>query len=171
MQANEWGPSAWKFLHTVTFAYPIEPDEETKNNFKNLFSNLRYTLPCSFCRNYYKQIYEYIVIDPYLESRNGLTFWLFIVHNIVNRKLNRDLANFEDVVVEYENCRARCGSMDNIEKYTKCKSMSKPFVSNDFSSKVLDTYSKFKDLAKTQIENLYKSEQIIDPHFTKCSLK
>jgi len=170
MQANEWGPSAWKFLHSVTFSYPLNPDEETKNNFKNLFSNLKYTLPCSFCRSYYTQIYKYISIEPYLESRNGLTFWLFVVHNIVNRKLNRDLANYEDVVLEYENYRSRCGSMDNISKYTKCKSISKPLVSDDITENVLSTYSKFKDLAKKQIEELYKSEQIIDPHFTKCSL-
>lgn len=171
MQANEWGPSAWKFLHTVSFAYPLNPDEETKTNYKNLFSNLRYTLPCSFCRSYYTQIFKYISIDPYLESRNGLTFWLFVVHNIVNRKLNRDLANYEDVVLEYENYRARCGSMDDVKKYTKCKSISKPLVSQDIKENVLSTYLKFKDLAKGQIQELYKSEQIIDPHFTKCSLK
>lgn len=171
MQANEWGPSAWKFLHTVTFAYPQDPDEETKTNFKNLFSNLRYTLPCSFCRSYYTQIYKYIIIDSYLESRAGLTFWLFVVHNIVNRKLNRDLANYEDVLLEYENCRARCGSMDQIKKYTKCKSMQKPLTSEDVADTALNTYYKFKDLAKSQIEKLYKSEEIIDPHFTKCSLK
>ncbi len=170
MQANEWGPPAWKFLHTVTFSYPTNPDDETKSHFKDLFSNLRYTLPCSFCRSYYTQIFKYISIDPYLESRNGLTFWLFVVHNIVNRKLNRDLANYEDVVLEYENYRARCGSMDDINKYSKCKLITKPFNSNDVAENVLETYSKFKDLAKSQIKQLYKSEQIIDPHFTKCSL-
>jgi hypothetical protein len=170
MQANEWGPSAWKFLHTVTFAYPQDPDEEDKINFKVLFDSLRYTLPCSSCRSYFTQIYKYICIDHYLDSREGLTWWLFIVHNLVNRKLNRDLANFEDVVLEYENYRARCGSMNDIKKYTQCKQYTKPFVSTDIESTVLRTYTKYKEISKLQIADFYKSEQIIDPHFTKCSI-
>ena len=171
MQANEWGPSAWKFLHTVTFAYPQDPDEDTKKHYKDLFSNLRFTLPCSFCRSYYSQIFKYICIDPYMESREGLSWWLFIVHNLVNRKLNRNLANFEDIVLQYENYRSRCGSMNDIKKYTQCKTTIKPLVSNDIKDNILLTYSKFKDLSKKQIEELYKSEEIIDPHFTKCQLK
>ena len=170
MQANEWGPSAWKFLHSVTFSYPQDPDEDTKKHFKDLFSNLRYTLPCSFCRNYYSQIFKYICIDPYMESREGLTFWLFIVHNLVNRKLDRDLANFGDIVLQYENYRARCGSMNDIKKYTKCKISVKDLTCNDIDANVLLTYSKYKEISKEQIVNFYKSEQIIDNHFIKCSL-
>ena len=170
MQANEWCPSAWKFLHTVTFAYPQDPDDETKQHYKDLFSNLRYTLPCSFCRSYFTQIYKYISIDPYLDSREGLTWWLFIVHNLVNRKLNRNLANFEDVVLEYENYRARCGSMNDIKKYTQCKQNSKPLELQDIESLVTHTYSKYKEISKSQISKFYSSEQIIDPHFTKCSV-
>jgi hypothetical protein len=171
MQANEWGPSAWKFLHTVTFAYPQDPDEETKKNYKDLFSNLRYTLPCSFCRSYFTQIYKYISIDPYLDSREGLTWWLFVVHNLVNRKLNRDLANFESVVLEYENYRARCGSMNDMKKYTQCKTTTVPLTPKDIESSVSHTYNKYKEISKSQIEIFYNSEQIIDPHFTKCSIK
>jgi hypothetical protein len=171
MQANEWGPSAWKFLHTVTFAYPQDPDDETRNHYKDLFSNLRYTLPCSFCRNYFTQIFKYISIDPYLDSREGLTWWLFVVHNLVNRKLNRDLANFEDVVLQYENYRSRCGSMNDIKKYTQCKINLIPLTTKDIVSSVMLTYSQYTEISRSQIEHFYKSEQIIDPHFTKCSLQ
>lgn len=171
MQANEWGPSAWKFLHTITFAYPQNPDDETKTHHKDLFSNLRYILPCSFCRSYYSHLFKYIQIDPYLESRDGLTWWLFIIHNLVNRKLDRTLANFEDVVLQYENYRAKCGSTNDIKKYTQCKLNTKPLVASDVEANVLLTYSKYKNISKKQIEELYKSEEIIDPHFTKCSAK
>jgi hypothetical protein len=170
MQANEWGPSAWKFLHTVTFAYPQDPDEETKKHYKDLFSTLRYTLPCSFCRNYYTEMYKHIIIDPYLDSREGLTFWLFIIHNLVNRKLERSLANFEDIVLEYENNRARCGSMNNIEQYTKCKTALKPLEHKDFEKSINLTFSKYKKIAYDQIEKFYKTAEIIDPHFKKCNL-
>ena len=170
MQANEWGPSAWKFLHMVTFGYPQDPDNNTKDHYKQLFSYLRYTLPCSHCRNSYTEIYKYICIDQYLDSREGLTFWFFIVHNLVNRKLERDLANFEDIVIYYENFRARCGNMNDVEKYTSCKKNLKKITKDDVQSNVLITYSKYKEISKKQIEEFYKSENIIDPNFTKCSL-
>ena len=99
-----------------------------------------------------------------------MKFWLFIIHNLVNRKLNRDLANYEDIVLEYENFRARCGSMNDIKKYTNCKNNIKPLVSNDIKSNITLTYSKYKEISKKQIINLYKSEQIIDPNFVKCSI-
>lgn len=171
MQANEWGPSAWKFLHMVTFGYPQDPDNNTKDHYKQLFSYLRYTLPCSHCRNSYTEIYKYICIDQYLDSREGLTFWLFIVHNLVNRKLERELSNYEDVVIQYENYRARCGDMNDIEKYSKCKKSIKKITQDDVQSNVLITYSKYKEISKKQIEEFYKSENIIDPKFTKCSLR
>jgi hypothetical protein len=171
MQANEWGPAAWKFLHTVTFDYPQDPDNNTKDNYKQLFSNLCYTLPCSHCRKSYTDLFKYICIDQYLDSREGLTFWLFIIHNLVNRKLERDLANFEDVVLKYENYRARCGSMNDIAKYTKCKANIKQLKSSDIQHNILVTYSKYKDISKKQIAEYYKSENIIDPKFIKCSKK
>jgi len=171
MQANEWGPSAWNFLHMVTFGYPQDPDNNTKDHYKQLFSNLRYTLPCSHCRKSYIELYKYINIDEYLDSREGLTFWLFIIHNLVNRKLKRDLVNFEDVVLQYENYRARCGDMNDVVKYSKCKSDIKEIKLDDIQSNVLITYSKYKEISKKQIEYFYKSENIIDPKFIKCSLK
>jgi hypothetical protein len=169
MQANEWGPPAWKFLHMVSFGYPQDPDNDTKDNYRQLFSILRYTLPCSHCRKSYTEIYKYICIDQYLDSREGLTFWLFIIHNLVNRKLKRDLANFEDVVLEYENYRARCGDMNDIAKYSKCKNSLKEIKLSDIQNNVLVTYSKYKEISKKQIEDFYKSENIIDPKFIKCS--
>ena len=171
MQANIWGPSAWKFLHSITFSYPQDPDEDTKKHFKTLFETLQYTLPCSHCRKSYINIYKYICIDQYLDSREGLTFWLFIVHNLVNRKLGHDLENFENVVLQYENFRARCGDMNNIVKFNKCKSELKPLNIIDIQQNVLITYSKYKDISKLQIEEFYKSDNIIDPKFIKCFIK
>jgi len=168
MQTNEWGPSGWKFLHMITFNYPQDPDENTKINYKNLFENLQYTLPCNHCRISYTEIYKYISIDNYLDSRDGLTFWLFIVHNLVNRKLKKNLENFEDVYIKYENYRARCGNMNNIEQYNKCKSELKEITKTDINDNILIIYSKYKEIAKKQINNFYHSNDIIDPKFIKC---
>lgn len=168
MQANEWGPSAWKYFHTVTFAYPQDPDENSKKNYKDFFNNLKYTLPCSHCRDYYTNIFNYINIDPYLDSRDGLTYWLFIVHNLVNKKLDRKLVDFEDVIIEFENYRARCGSMNDIKKYTQCKNSLKPITSEDIQENLFIIKSKYREISMKQINEFYKSDKIIDPHFKKC---
>ena len=31
-----WGPSAWKLLHYITFAYPVNPTYDDKLNYKKI---------------------------------------------------------------------------------------------------------------------------------------
>ena len=31
MMTNVWGPAGWVFLHSVTFGYPMDPDEFDRN--------------------------------------------------------------------------------------------------------------------------------------------
>ena len=50
-----WGPPLWESFHAITFGYPMEPDEEIKNNYKQWLISLGDVLPCSYCRNSYKQ--------------------------------------------------------------------------------------------------------------------
>ena len=35
---NTWGPSAWIFLHTITFNYPINPTENDKYIYNKVIS-------------------------------------------------------------------------------------------------------------------------------------
>lgn len=169
MQANEWGPAGWKFLHMISFNYPNDPTESDKINYKNLYENLQYTLPCSLCRSSYSKIFKYICIDYYLDSKDGLTFWLFIVHNLVNLKLNKEMAFFEDIVIKYENFRARCGSMNNIEAYNNCTNELKPIKKSDVENNISLTYTKYKDISKKLIKEFYESIDIIDPNVNICS--
>ena len=163
MQANKWGPSGWTFLHMISFSYPQDPDESTRQHYKILFENLQYTLPCSHCRNSYSIIYKYIDINDYLDSREGLTYWLFLVHNLVNRKLEHNLEIFENVILKYENYRARCGSMNETEKYNKCKSQELKITLPDIQKNIMLTYSKYKEISKKHILDLYNSNLSIDP--------
>ena len=167
MQALKWGPNAWDFLHTITFNYPQDPTEDNKQQYKQLFENLQYTLPCSHCRTSYSLILKYLNIDQYLDSREGLTFWLFIVHNLVNRKLKHELITFNNVVIKYENLRARCGNMNDAEQYNKCIKELVPITSSCIEQNLSLTYTKYKDIAKEQLKNFYESSNIIDPEFIK----
>jgi hypothetical protein len=106
MQTSKWGPSAWDYLHTLTFNYPENPSDDNKKYYYELFNNLRFTLPCKFCRESYNIFFKYININDYLDDRKGITYWLFTIHNIVNLKLNKKKVNFIDVVNHYEKRRA-----------------------------------------------------------------
>ena len=46
---NLWGPHGWKFIHYVTFGYPINPTNQDKENYKMFFLSLQNILPCSKC--------------------------------------------------------------------------------------------------------------------------
>ena len=106
MQTSKWGPSAWDYLHTLTFNYPENPTNDHKKNYYELFNNLKFTLPCKYCRESYNIFFKYININDYLDDRMGITYWLYTIHNIVNLKLNKKKVNFIDVVNYYENRRA-----------------------------------------------------------------
>ena len=106
MQTSKWGPSAWNYLHTLTFNYPENPSDNNKKYYYELFDNLRFTLPCKYCRESYNIFFKYINIKSYLDDRMGITYWLYTIHNIVNLKLNKKKVNFIDVVNFYEKRRA-----------------------------------------------------------------
>jgi hypothetical protein len=106
MQTSKWGPSAWDYLHTLSFNYPENPSDDNKKYYYELFNNLRFTLPCKYCRESYNIFFKYININDYLDDREGITYWLFTIHNIVNLKLNKKKVNFIDVVNYYEKRRA-----------------------------------------------------------------
>ena len=106
MQTSKWGPSAWEYLHTLTFNYPEKPTDENKKYYYELFDNLKYTLPCKYCRESFSIFFKYININSYLNDRMGITYWLYIIHNIVNYKLNKKKVDFIDVVNFYEKRRA-----------------------------------------------------------------
>lgn len=150
MQTDKWGPSAWNYLHTVTFNYPLKPTTEDKENYKTLFENLGKTMPCKYCRDSYKTYSTILNINKFLNDRYGITYWLFCIHNLVNIKLNKPIVNFEKVVFEYENKRARCNN-NNLDD---CK---KPLPFNDDMKKFCKiAITKYKPIIKKLLNNIEK---------------
>jgi len=93
-----------------------------KKYYYELFNNLKFTLPCKFCRESYSIFFKYIDINNYLNDRMGITYWLFIIHNIVNYKLNKKKVDFIDVVDFYE--KRRANKIDkNCKKLCTCNQM------------------------------------------------
>ena len=118
MMTKVWGPPGWLFLHSVTFGYPIDPNDfdiknnlepgTTRNRYTRFFENIGYILPCKYCRDSYQQyIAEYPVRSG---NRDELIEWLYVIHNKVNNKLEIKYqdASLKNVKERYEKYRATC---------------------------------------------------------------
>ena len=86
---NVWGPSAWTFLHTITFNYPEDPTEDDKRKYYNFFMNLKDVLPCKKCQAHYKENIQKYDLSDNLDSRQDLVQWLIYIHNEVNIKIEK----------------------------------------------------------------------------------
>jgi len=157
MQSDKWGSHAWEYLHTVTFNYPEKPSAIDKQNFYDLFNNLQYTLPCSHCKNSYSIFFKHINIDDYLDNRFGLVFWLYVIHNIVNLKLNKEPARFSDVVKKYEGLRAQCGKIDDQDKLAQCRANVVPIAQEQIEDFCQKCYDKYESITLKKIVKLVKS--------------
>ena len=87
MNTKFWGRCGWIFLHSIAQNYPDVIDEYNEKHkkkrfyYKQLFSNLKYTLPCKYCRISFKQFMKEDPIDKNLHSKKALTHWLYRIHN------------------------------------------------------------------------------------------
>jgi hypothetical protein len=104
MDPNIWGPSAWKFLHTITLAYPSCPTTNDKNTMKAFFDSLQYVLPCHNCKDHFAtNIKKHPLNDSILCSKEKLVKWLIDIHNEVNILNNKPQMTYNDFLIEYDN--------------------------------------------------------------------
>jgi len=149
MQVKQWGPSLWIPIHCMTFNYNINPTEEDKKLYKNFFTLLGDMLPCKYCKESYNIYIKYLPIDQYLDSREGACYWLFTLHNLVNEKTFKPMANFVDVCIKYEKMRAKCGKvMHDDQEYQACilqyNSVNMTEI-NNFVNKAIERYGKMTE--------------------------
>ena len=83
MDTRFWGPSGWRLLHSITFAY----DPKNRTSVAEAFTMLPFVLPCKFCRASLTEYMEADPLEPALVSRDSLSRWLWRIHNKVNAKL------------------------------------------------------------------------------------
>lgn len=122
MMTKIWGPPGWFFLHIVSFGYPYEITSENSHRIREyakFFNSLGHILPCKYCRNSYNEYIKEYPVEKFLNSRESLTKWLYIIHNRVNDKLGVpecDRPSFEEVKKKYEQYRAKCKQTTNKER-------------------------------------------------------
>ena len=108
MDPEFWGPSAWKLLHSISYAYKYAL--ESSIAYSNFLKTIPFILPCKYCRSslidYYKEHPFQIFIVHYLNKTNqtdrsfldgsgimnpklNMPKWMYTIHNCVNNKLRK----------------------------------------------------------------------------------
>jgi hypothetical protein len=151
MNVNEWGPGLWVSLHCMVLNYPIEPTDEDKIKYKNYFKSLQGMLPCKYCRNSYEIYFKYLPIDNYLDSRNGMCYWLYTLHNLVNEKVCKPCVSFKHSMEKYEQMRARCGKI-KMTNQTFGSCQKKVNENSDLNEFVKETEEKYKPMTDKYLE-------------------
>lgn len=95
-----WGPSGWKFLHAITFAYPEQPAETDKASVIKFFRALPTVLPCELCSKHLLEHYRLMPPEDNIADRKTIVKWLFDIHNEVNKSLNKPLKDFNEFINE-----------------------------------------------------------------------
>ena len=102
MDPNIWGPKAWFFLHSVTLAYPENPNEKQQMDMYNFFMSIRDILPCDVCKIHYgENIGDGKVLRFAVRHKSSLVNWLIQIHNNVNALNNKKILTKNDVLSYY----------------------------------------------------------------------
>ena len=147
--ATEWGPSAWKFLHTVTYAFPDSPTLQEQTQAENLFHSLRLLLPCERCREHYEE--EISQNPPNAASKATLSSWLVQVHNKVNSRLGKPLFTQQLADETYTSlCSLDCTSQTS-QSQTSQTSQS----SSQSAQRTSEKRSKKREIVEQTMNSLY----------------
>ena len=85
MNTSFWGPDAWNLLHTIAEKCPQHINNTQMNKIRKFYQNLENILPCKYCRMSLKNFYQELPITNYLQSGKNLRYWLYLIHNKVNK--------------------------------------------------------------------------------------
>ena len=121
-----WGSSLWHYLHTMSFNYPVNPNNVQKKYHKQFIMSLKYVLPCKYCRmNLRKNLKAVPITDTVLKNRDNFSKWMYDLHEHINTMLKKKSGlSYEDVRERYEHFRARCSETSDdkiVEELKKIK--------------------------------------------------
>jgi hypothetical protein len=110
MITSVWGPPLWHYLHTMSFNYPVNPSAEEKKHYMNFILNLRYVLPCKYCRMNLKTNFRQLPLKMCdMKNRETFSRYVYNLHELVNKMLHKKSnLTYCDVRERYEHFRARC---------------------------------------------------------------
>lgn len=84
-----WGPHAWSFLSSIVESYGSKPTLEEKQHIKSFFELLKFTLPCTDCRdNFAQELQKFPLTSDVLANNASLRQWFENIKREVNKKNN-----------------------------------------------------------------------------------
>ena len=89
MLPDIWGPTVWKSMHMIAAAYPEKPTRSEAMHYKSFFSTIGFVLPCLTCARSYRLFLRQHPLKNFLASKKSLMYWVYLMHNRVNRKLKK----------------------------------------------------------------------------------
>ena len=110
MLTSVWGPTMWHTLHTISFNYPVKPSKTDKQNYRNYILQLKYILPCKYCRMNLRKNFQALPLTmSKMKSRETFSRYIYELHELINKMLNKKSnLTYEDICQRYEHFRARC---------------------------------------------------------------
>jgi hypothetical protein len=104
MRTRAWGPPMWFALTCIAMGYPEKhPTSQQRRAYKMFFYLLAYVLPCGLCRDSYREFVKELKLDSkVMSSRRNLVFWLFKMHNKVNKKLKCETLDHHQMERKYK---------------------------------------------------------------------
>ncbi len=110
MLTSVWGPAQWHFLHTMSFNYPVHPTKADKQHYRDYVYNLRYVLPCKYCRiNLANNLKKKPLLMCHMANRGTFSRYIYELHELVNKMLGKtSKLSYCDVRERYEHFRSRC---------------------------------------------------------------
>lgn len=96
---DSWGEPFWQVMHAVTFSYPDEPDNDTVERTRIFFRLVPFILPCGLCGMHFHMMMRdaHPLSNEVLSNRDKLSRWLVTMHNGVNRRLKKQVVQYDDV--------------------------------------------------------------------------
>lgn len=148
-----WGPKLWDSLFVMILSsYPpivtnSNKHKKIKKAFINTLSGLRYTLPCSFCRESYEKFYKQLPINNFSDSRINMLYWLYLMKDLVNKKLiKQELEYLTHLYKLYKNKK-----MSKYEYLLAIKNCFYTKPSPKFSD-VLNKYQEYRGICSKKIK-------------------
>lgn len=105
MSPEVWGPFFWNTMHVVSLGYPESPSDDEKKAVIQFYNSLQYMIPCPICREHYHVLLKNSPVENVVNSRKELVWWLFNIHNEVNKQLNKRVITWEEFIKHIEHLR------------------------------------------------------------------
>jgi hypothetical protein len=72
--------SHWQFIYSISLGYPVQPNYQEVQNYKEFFVALQYVIPCHRYRKYYATYLATYPIERALDNHATLIRWVLNMH-------------------------------------------------------------------------------------------